>query len=400
MLDPIRLVTGGFAKFPLARMKVILPVLVIPTFAFIGWTSWGSQHKPAEHARDYMSSYSSQLLKKDPHEIDSPNISVADLPSRILSMADIRVKSAARMIFNMPSRTFAWPNPMLVLLVAVVVVGFLRGLAIEGRLLDYYFLAYAGVLLTWPFDEGTRLLFPIQAFVILYAIDGLPVLLRMLRRSTLLKMYLPFLLACCGAIVLTAFAVYANARMSGNDVITLVSAAGFGCYLLYVRYGKGKRPANREQAAARSVAVHRRIPAAIFAGICGLGLFQQQATATQNLRPDPDAFVHSPSARVARWIAENTNDNDVVMVDEYEIVHRLTGRRTIRFPLSTDPRDITARIIDNNVGFLIVFNEKEYEYYNPSSIRRFDAVRSLNPGLFIKVLEFDDGMIYRVIKEN
>ena len=400
MLDPVRLVAGGFARFPFARMKVVLPVLVIPALALIGWATWGSQHKPAEHARDYMSSYSSQLLKKDPHQIDSPNMSVADLPSRLLSMADIRMQNAARMIFNLPSRTFTWLNPMLLLLLVVLVAGFVRALTIEGRLLDYYVLSYAGVLLTWPFDEGMRFLFPVQAFLILYAIDGLPLLFRILRSTTLLKMYLPLSLACAAAIVITAFAVHAKARISGNEVITLVSAAGFGCYLLYLRYVNGNRPASHDQAVARNVSVHRSVTAAVFVGICGLGLYQQQATAIQNLRPDPEAFVHAPSTTVARWVAENTDRNEVVMIDEYEIVHRLSGRKTIRFPLSTDPREITARIMEKNVGLVVVFDEKQYEYYNPSSIRRFEAVRSLHPGMFVQVHELDGGKIYRVNKKG
>jgi hypothetical protein len=131
-----------------------------------------------------------------------------------------------------------------------------------------------------------------------------------------------------------------------------------------------------------------------------LGLFQQHGAALRNLHPEPGTFRHAPTVKVSNWIAQNTKESDIVMIDEYAILHRLTNRKTFRFPLTTDPGLLRERIIGNGVDFLVIFNEREYEYYIPSTTRRFETVRKLSPELFVSVHDFGEGVIYRVLEGN
>ena len=88
------------------------------------------------------------------------------------------------------------------------------------------------------------------------------------------------------------------------------------------------------------------------------------------------------------------------MHDQYQILHRLTKRKSIRFPLTTDPIKMIEKIHAHNVNFLIVLNEKEYEYYNPSTMRRFEILLERYPKMFNKVHSFDQGNIYFVNYEQ
>jgi hypothetical protein len=177
-------------------------------------------------------------------------------------------------------------------------------------------------------------------------------------------------------------------------------------YLLYLRFGDsggllGKvNPANRRSAFIHRIASFSTAKGALFIAIVTLGLVQLHGAALRNLNPDPGTFVHAPTVKISNWIAQNTRVNDIIMTDEYEILHRLTKRKTYRFPLATDPGLLRDRIIESTVDFLIILNEKEFEYYSPSTMKRFESVKTLSPELFIPEYDFEQGVIYRVVKTN
>jgi hypothetical protein len=404
MLNPIKCVLEGSANTLMHRVRILSPFLVVPILAVVAWTTWCTQNRVEGRSADYMSSYATQLLKKDPHQIDSPNISLGDIPSRVFSMADIRLKNAARMLFNMPSRSLTWVNPVFLIFVLVLIIGFFSALIEEGKLVDYYVLSYAGVLLTWPFDEGTRFLVPLQPFLILYAINGIERLIDVLESERLRRFYIALVTLFATVTIYTVVEVYLRKRMSGNDMVSLVSGALLCSYFLYLRFRKSERLVGIEKPSNIRAAPRYRHPsfptarAAFFVTIVLLGVYHMYGASLRNLRPDPSTFLHAPTVKVSNWIAQNTRENDIVMLDEYAILHRLTKRKTLRFPLVTDPDRIREKIIEKGVDYLVIFNEKKYEYYNPSTVRRFETVKTLIPNMFIPEHDFGQGMIYRVIR--
>jgi hypothetical protein len=318
-----------------------LPVALLPTLALAAWMWWTGRHGPPKGTGDYMQSYTQQILKADPHQIDSPNITPVRLPARTIRMLEIRTVNATRTVLNAPQAYLRWYNPICLAFLLVVGLGFLASLVRERTVLDYYVLAYGGVLLLYPFDEGTRYLFPVQLFLVLYGVDGLELLRRGGHRLA--------------------------GEKSGTVAATLRNRTLFST-------GRGL----------------------LLAAIVALGAYGISVQAGQNLHPDPAHFTNAKTVQVAEWVKQNTQSSDVIMNDEYAILHRLTGRRTVRFPLFTDPAVITQRIMVDRVDFIVVPQEQRFEYYRPSIMRRFAAVRALHPQMFTMVHTFDWGTVYRV----
>lgn len=326
-----------------ARAKTWLPVAFLPLLVLAAWMRWSAEHAPPPGMRDYMQSYTTQIVKSDPHQIDSPNITLVELPGRTVRMLRTRAVAATRTVLNLPVYLSGY-NPVTLAFLLVVGVGYIVSLSRERTVLDWYLLCYGGLLLLYPFDEGTRYLFPVQSFLALYAIDGVGILRRYGRRAGDAR----------GGIV---------AATAGNERLL---GAGMGVLVAGV----------------------------LAAG--GYGIWQQ---ARQNLHPDPSQFVNARTVEVAAWVRQNTRPGDVIMNDQFAILHRLTGRRTVRFPLFTDPAVITDRLVGDSVDFVVVLKERPFEYYNPSTARRFETVLALHPGLFTPVYVFDQGTVYAVHRE-
>jgi hypothetical protein len=277
-----------------------------------------------------------QTLKEDPHQIDSPNVTIATFAARSLRMLIARAENTARMILNLPATTRRLVLPLALALFVLIVIGLADSLFRQGQLMDFYVLAYMGMLVVYPYDEGRRYLLPVHPFLALYAFSGLEIAMRMLQAM-----------------------VPVPALRSARAVAGVVTI--------------------------------------VWLGILLTGLAEVRALAAANVSPDTSAFTNATTVEVARWVSANTRTDDVLMDDQEAILHRLTGRRTFRFPLSTDPAFLKDRVLGNGVDYIVVMNEKPYEYYNPSTVRRFGRLREENPALFEPVHHFASGTIYRVL---
>jgi hypothetical protein len=334
MLAPDRLIWRYDKEPPSRRIKRWLLSALVPVVAFAGWSYWSATHQPHAAVTDYAFSYSRQVLKEDPHRLDSPMVTVKTLPVRVFRMAVTRASNATMMVLNVPNLTLRKVAPLMLVLLGLVTVGFIASLIRSGALLEWYVLLYAGILLIYPYDEGMRYLYPIQPFLILYATRGIDVV----------------------------HAVFANRMPS----LALRKPA--------LLLAKG----------------------AVFTGIIGMGLYQISILVRGNLHPDPSAFTNAHTIRSSNWILQNSTPGDVVMDDQDSIVYRLTGRRTFHFPLTTDPSVLRESISDNHVSLIVVPDERKYEYYDPSPAARFERLKRESPGLFVPVYRFDGGTIYRV----
>lgn len=320
-----------------ARAKRWAPAVALGVLVLAGWMSWGARVEG--YAGDgHMSSYAAQVMKADPHEIDAPTISVLDLPARAVRMAGVRVRRTAQVVLNLPNRDFSWSNPVgvviLLTLMGLIGVGFLRSVAARATLTDCYVLAYVGMLLLWPFDEGRRFLFPIQPFLLMYAIDGVNVV--------------------------------------GGWVAEVVPWSSVTGRLLPV----GK--------------------AALLLALAGLGIASSKGLAVRNLETTPPVRTNATTLGTIDWVRENTPEDAVLMLDEMAIMHRLTGRRTYRFPLLTDPVRIEELIAQTGTDYIVVLDEPGPGYFRPNTMRRFEVVRARDPERFEVVHSFEGGWVYRV----
>jgi hypothetical protein len=115
-------------------------------------------------------------------------------------------------------------------------------------------------------------------------------------------------------------------------------------------------------------------------GLAFVGLFQQAAIARSNLSPDPTSFRHSSSADFAAWL--HGAGDGVVMAEQVEIVHRLSNRRVLAFPITSDPNVILTSVRRENVRFVMVSDPMEYPYFFPTEDERWRRVAAAEPSLF------------------
>jgi hypothetical protein len=119
------------------------------------------------------------------------------------------------------------------------------------------------------------------------------------------------------------------------------------------------------------------------AGVAALvlvGLVAQGSIGRQNLSPDTANFLNQPDVDAALWIVSHTANGDVVMAGQAAIVHRVTGRRVVGFPVTSDADAIMSRIREQGVKFLVVKIGEKNPYFLPVEEERLRAVARQFPG--------------------
>lgn len=406
MLNPLRWRFVDPADSSIKRVKRWFPAVLLPMFVLFVWTSWCSQNRNSAQEGDYMNSYSKQMIKEDPHQIDSPNISLRKIPARLLSMLVVRTDNAAKTLFNMPSRTLKWYNPLFLVFFITLSTGFLISFLREGKLLDWYVLCYSGILLLHPFDEGTRFILPIQPFLYVYGIIGLESVVGFVKSENIKKYSFIFVIIFAIMSGYVIAMVLSLGKTTKNDLVSFIVWSLFFFYSLFFHFKKQKIAPSATKtldnknmfsfAPFKDDRVLSFLNPFLICCIIVAGIFQIRALARQNLNPDSNTFINAPTVEVSKWVTRNTQANDAIMDDQYQILHRLTKRKTFRFPLTTDLNILKDKIISNRIRFIVVLNEKEYEYFNPSTMRRFAKLRETYPELFRLVYVFKQGKIYMV----
>ena len=178
IINPLRIASKNTGASSFERIRKWFPTVLLPIVVFLAWSSWCNQNRTPVQGGDYMDSYTDQILKEDPHQIDSPKITLWKIPARIVAMGVVRTTNAMKTLFNSPSRSLGWNNPVFLLFLVVVFTGFCVSLLEGGNVSDWYVFSYIGMLLLYPFDEGTRYIFPIQPFLYVYGIIGMERIIR------------------------------------------------------------------------------------------------------------------------------------------------------------------------------------------------------------------------------
>ena len=85
------------------------------------------------------------------------------------------------------------------------------------------------------------------------------------------------------------------------------------------------------------------------------------------------------------------------MAEQVEIVHRLSDRKVMAFPITSDPNVILASVRRENVRFVMVSDPMEYPYFFPTEDERWRRVEAAEPSLFHLVHK---GPGYRIYETN
>ncbi len=380
------------------RMAVAIPAVILSILMLGGWTIWAQRNKAPDHTNYFMGSYFSQLAKKSPQELDSGDIGIKDAPARIIDMTGKRV---ANLIVKITGAGYIKPSIVhypVFWVTACILAGLLISLSRDDGLVPWYVLTYVGVIILWPFNENGRFLFPIFPFLLNYLVGGACFLWSFFKERITGKQRI---IVSCGLAVLFAvnmFAVASSGKLGVQDIGSLglwavtIAMIAFGGRLMEVLSKWRKKP--------RLAIVMRygtlALLGIVFAGILANGGYKISSLAAYNMSESREKVLQLESVLAADWVSENTDENQVIMGQHYAILHRLTKRKTYRFPLTTDIESIGNAIRIHGIDYVVVLSRKRYEYFTPSVEERFEKVKMRYRDAFSLKQSLSVGNIYYV----
>ncbi len=393
MIETIR--RRGPAPAVRSRTAVIFAALLgfLAFFGWIAWTRHTQQEARREYPGDYMNSYTSQFMEKDPHRPGLGTASKSDLVLRAASNVPVQAANLvvvlARVGYLMPT----WYSPPVAIALALLLCG-VASCIFDGRrsLLAWYFLAYFTIYLLWPFDEGPRFMLPVSPLAFFLLWRGLIVAAHLLRSrptTTLTSV------AAFGAVL--AVTTGATGRLPGLQARAslvfwpLFTVATLLLILMAKRAGRARAAGAVDSAIAFFASW--RIGMGVVGVLLAVGVFQQAASARTNLSPDPTQFRHSSSADCALWL--RTAGDGAAMAQQSAILHRLSGRRVEDFPITSDPQLIVDAVTREKVRYLVVSDPVKDDYFFPTEEERWRQIERAYPLLFRL---FHKGPGYRVFE--
>ena len=384
--------TRGSAPWRTAAIAAIVGAI-----AFACWIGWARSSENRDYQGQQMASYASQFAAKDPHQPELGQATPADFVLRMAANLPIQASHIARIATRAGYIVPVPYSPLTAISVTLLALGF-AACAFDRRqaLVAWYFLAYFAVYLLWPFDEGPRFMLPVAPIALALMWQGTRFAGRLLRAWPA---------GALGAItalgaILTAVALTSQ-RLPGFQAKLMMAfwpmlaMAALAAAVLAWRFGTartaGLLTSLNGTLFSRPV---RAGAAACLVVLCAAGVLQDTAEARANLAPDPAHFRHYSSADFSAWLGGA--GAGVVMAQQTDIVHRLSGRKTVAFPITRNPDLIVGTMKRETVRFLVVNDRVKSEYFFPIEEDRWRQVdrtygplfRMVHRGPGYRVFEF------------
>jgi hypothetical protein len=292
-----------------------------------------------------------------------------------------------------------WYSPLVVIVLVLLACG-LASCAFGSRrtLLAWYFLAYFTVYLLWPFDVGPRFMLPVAPLAFILIWRGVRVFVHLLHTRPGATLGTIAALGACLTVVTGTADRLPGLQAQASMLFWPFVAIGSGFFWVLARRSR----AAQARAALDSLVAFLCSCRAQYGIVCGvvvlvgIGVYQQAAHARTNLAPDASSFRFRASADFSYWLRGSAQDG-VVMAQHYTIVHRLSGRRVVGFPITSDPKIILKVVASENVRYLVVNDPVKYEYYFPTEEERWRRIDLAAPSMFHLVHR---GPGYRVFERS
>lgn len=361
-------------------LKTFVPVLMSGALVLTVWIMW-SQHAKSEienrggRARTYIDNF----WAKDPHQPELGRATVSDLLFRVGDNLVIHAAHIAEMLTRVPWVQKLWYSPFVLSVLVLISLGWARSLGAGNRegFAPWYFSAYVFVYLCWPFDEGSRFMLPAVILALLYFWRGTRFFKSALMRRP--KAFLRWGSLVCGCLAIYAtIEVFLSPSPSGLQpkliaffwfMATLATAVGSGAF-----NNLALRATSSLQCWFAGI-LARSISPICAAALIVLGLATQLVMAVDNVNATPETYVHYPSTQAATWISRHVSPHDVVMAQQISLIHRITGRRVVSFPISSNPHRIMDEIRKKQVKFLVVNTSSQMTYYRPTEAERINLLQ-------------------------
>jgi hypothetical protein len=253
-------------------------------------------------------------------------------------------------------------------------------------LLEVYTLAYLGLVLLWPFDEGPRYLVVVFPLLLLYVALGAERLWLGAARAPARAHRLAG--AASAALLAGALADLArHGSPPGRQALASLALWAFAAVASLL-------PLERIARARPAATLARAALAFALAASLALGGVQITRLARENRSGSPAALRHPETLDAAAWLATEAAPGDAVMAGQEAVVHYLTGLRAIPFPVTSDPGLIREVLERQRVRWWMVLEDEPYPFFHPTERARFERFEAAYPGLTRTVRR---GRNYRIV---
>ena len=370
------LVTGG-RRLPWRSIVGLSVAITAGGAAEAFWLQWALPRASQDWPGEYMDSYITQMMMKDPHRPGLGHATIADVVSRMGHGAVLQMARFSELVTRAPWIDPLWFSPFVIIPLVLVVAGLVDSIR-QGRstVVVWYVVFYLTLYFLWPYDEGTRFVLPIFPLLFLMAWRGVRLTHRLLKAR---RVRPSLVLAVLAVVSVAALGSCRLEPMPGSQaalsVAFWVAALGAGI-ASQVGWVGGLSRVGGERGLGRWLGV----PILVLS--IGIGLAEQARITVANLKTGPASPTQARTIGVAGWLSMQSRD-PVVMAQQTAILHRLTGLRMVSFPVvSNDAAGLIARTIrQHGVSYLVVADPGpgEDDYYHPTEQERFRALVSVQP---------------------
>jgi 4-amino-4-deoxy-L-arabinose transferase-like glycosyltransferase len=388
-------------------------VLVLGIGLQLLWMGWVKKVVVQDWPGQYMNEYVNQMKMKDPRYPEKGSASPADILHRADTNLLIEGAHFSELLTRVNWIDRLWFSPVVLFPIVLILLGCVVSVSQDnGDFLAWYFLSYVGIFLLWPFDPGPRAILPVfpLAFLFLWRGSSLLVKLSIARPRVALLGGGLFSLALCGF-------SYFWVRLHKGDIgsqakFSLIFWPALASIYALCKWIRLRTPVGKILQPAWSSrpvfsVLGKPLTAPFLASssalilLVGMGFLMQMRIGRANLSPDPTKFLQYPSVDAAKWIESNALPTDVVMAGQEAIVHRISRRRIIQFPVTSNIHLIMETIQNHNVSYLIVLEElNQHPFFFPTEDERWQSLSGSFPEEFRLVHKGPGYAIYRVASES
>jgi hypothetical protein len=362
-------------KAALNRAKFLAPAFLVASLVFTGWMVWTQQVKiDSIDQFGEAGTYVDQFWLAEPHNPERGRATAVDLVNRVGKNLLFQGAHVSVIITRIPWIEPHLYSPFVCIPIALVLLGWLSSVNKRGgELADWYFAVYWGIYLLWPYDVGPRFIFPVFPLIFLYLYRGGMELARIKPwRSAF--MFRSFLVISVALAIYGVFTVVPRwAEMSLQTKASVFFWILTGGWMIFATVGVPRviEPPVQALRTAFSNPWGSKIAGGVAVAVLVIiGLVSQARGVVYNLDPKVSEYVHQPSKEAADWLANHTASTDVVMAQQVAIVHRVSERLTISFPVRSDPREVMAVIRRSRVKFLVAITATKSTNLSPTESER------------------------------
>lgn len=383
------------------RLRFAAPAIVFSVAAQLCWIGWTHHAAKVNPPESYMEQYQTQLRVKDLNRPEAGLAQPMDYVRRAPRNLTAIGATVSQFVLSAPWVQPRWHSPATLGPICLILLGLVTSLRlVKSAYLDWYFVCYFIMCLFWWFYvDSLRYLFPVVLLAFLYCYRG-AVWLYSHAKSHPLRFNTVGVCLCSTLSAYSAgYLVLTRDRSLQMWLTFLIWSGLLGTLALTRRAAVSAQagtPVTSTMTGARIVRWSYRIAVLALILLILLGVSKQASLARYNLAPNATHFLHYSSMNAAAWVSSNTPESAVIMGGMSSIIHILSGRRALNFPVSSDPDFLMRSIYSQDVRVLIVVDPSRYPFFVPTEPDRLRILMRAYPTALTHLFDGPGYQIFRI----